>query len=264
MKEKKTLFECGWCGCRRKLIRQEEISGVALIMPWHKDRRGDPCPRSSKVVRWIQPATEEITDGTMTKERPILMSGEMVRAILEGRKTQTRRIAKIPLGWSVPPARVDGGFLNRFGMDETERIKIPYGQPGDRLWVKETFVECKKCQCFDYAFGLNARHICKYCGCALGKLTPSIFMRRNLSRFTLEIVSVRVERLHEIGWDGRHAKDVLAEGITDSQIQHWRKWLHPDDAPAHTYGVLWESINGKGSWAKNPMVWVIGFKRIKP
>ncbi len=91
---------------------------------------------------------------------------------------------------------------------------------------------------------------------------PSIFMPRWASRITLEIVAVRVERLQDIGKDGRKAHDVLAEGITDGQIEQWRQWLHPDDAPAHTYGVLWESINGKGSWALNPWVWVIEFKPV--
>jgi hypothetical protein len=99
-------------------------------------------------------------------------------------------------------------------------------------------------------------------GAMYGGWKPSIFCKRIHSRITLEITEVRVQRLHEIGKDGRHAKDVLAEGITDAQIEHWRKWLHPDDAPAHTYGVLWNSINGVGSWDNNPWVWAITFKRL--
>ena len=231
------------------------------------------------------------------KERPILFTGEMVRAILEGRKTQTRRIvnmnklranipvevhsdailclckdhvpmtaigslpAKIAAAGAVSVQCKDGRWL---GVKPGEfNFKCPYADgethlgnygrreslwtitpKSSRLWVKAV----SKAQKVDHAFG---------------PWKPSIFMPRAASRITLEIVSVRVERVHNIGRDGRIAKDVLAEGITPEHIKHWAKWMHPDDAPAHAFGILWESINGKGSWAKNPWVWVIEFRRIK-
>lgn len=197
------------------------------------------------------------------KARPILFSGEMVRAILAGTKTQTRRIAKFfdnDEAMQFDP-RFDGGIWK--AADYGYECKCPYGVPGDRLWVRETFAvnphyseRNGQPKYFYRADGPEYE--------SDGAWKPSIFMPRWASRFTLEITDVRVQRLHDIGRDGRKAHDVLAEGITDAQIEHWRKWLHPDDAPAHTYGVLWDSINGKGSWQSNPWVWAITFKKVSP
>jgi hypothetical protein len=88
-------------------------------------------------------------------------------------------------------------------------------------------------------------------------------MPRSASRLNLEITSVKVERLHEIGKDGRRAADVLAEGITREQIAHLEEIFHPDDSPALAFGSLWDSINGKGSWKANPWVWVVCFNRVE-
>lgn len=216
------------------------------------------------------------------KERPILFTGEMVRAILEGRKTMTRRVVK-----PQPPAqyrvdRVAGDealfFCNPDGLrDYYVTRKCPYGKVGDRLWVKETF--CSKedpynadgnrdSTCVHFrADGYEVRAVDgdgfqrwnKDNSAASPWRTP-LFMPRWASRLTLEITRIRVERLQDIGKDGRKAKDVLAEGIAQAQIDRWGQYLHPDDCPAHTYGVLWESINGKGSWDANPWVWVIEFR----
>lgn len=91
---------------------------------------------------------------------------------------------------------------------------------------------------------------------------PSIYMPRWACRIELEVTAVRVERLHAIGSDGRHARAVLAEGITLEEIEHQAKFFHPDDAPALTFGHLWNGINGKRApWASNPFVWVVEFKR---
>lgn len=189
----------------------------------------------------------------------------MVRAILDGRKTQTRRVVKpqpgdfythgYPSGFDK-----DGDWVWWNGPIPMATAKNRFGVSGDRLWVKETFLN-NALDGYNPVWFYRAddadkpedRH-----------WRPSIFMPRQASRITLEIVSVRVERLHEIGKDGRKASDVLAEGITKEEIAHWEKWLHPDDAPAHTYGVLWDSINSKTHpWKSNPWVWVITFKRVK-
>jgi hypothetical protein len=101
----------------------------------------------------------------------------------------------------------------------------------------------------------------------LWRVVSAIHMTRWASRITLEITGVRVERLHEIGKDGRKAHDVLAEGITREQIEQQQKFFHPDDSPALAFAALWEQINGKRegcSWRDNPWVWVIEFKRIAP
>lgn len=169
-------------------------------------------------------------------ERPILFSAPMVRAILAGTKTQTRRIVKVPKrfeGFSHPSAA---------GVD----FSCPYGWRSDRLWVRETFSYDRamhergdRCVPWYWADG-NPTY---------GDWTrpkPSIHMPRWASRITLWITDVRVERLNDIS---QH--DAMAEGVSV-------------DSPATfqavaAYRDLWESINGPGSWAENPYVWVIEF-----
>ncbi len=206
------------------------------------------------------------------KERPILMCGEMVRAVLDDRKTQTRRIMDPQLtehdfgpGGIQPafmPPLITNGFL-AVGL-ETMLIdnfaylkKLPYGWTGDRLWVKETF-------CAPGAFGVHGRKLfaanpgddAKRPRDELGKphhWTPSIFMPRAASRITLEITKVGVERLNDIS-----EADARAEGTTPSIVGD-----ELDDLKYRAgYQTLWESINGAGSWSQNPWVWVVSFKRI--
>lgn len=219
------------------------------------------------------------------KERPILFKGEMVRAILEGRKTQTRRVAEIHDGfmptWEYgrikskhPHQGKFGAFIQRDSLNGRKELDIlpsDYGAPGDRLWVKETFKhignkcesstpervsatvvyqsdgetrECGNYECFTKAprekWWNETRAIWK----------PSIFMRREFSRINLEITAVRVERLQDIS-----AQDARAEGVRghDNQV---------DANAIGRYRELWESINGKESWAANPWVWVIEFKKL--
>lgn len=242
-------------------------------------------------------------------EKPILFSAPMVRAIIEGRKTQTRRICKPAMNevgeWAdaVYPDGSGKGWIawwgkGPFSAEDTARrypgnegFRAPYW-PGLMLWVRETWgVGCRPDPRYGGIDGLEFRADADWLGDERDVLPlypfkeygggfdppddfesdayagngwrPSIFMPRWASRITLEVVSVRAERVQEIGRDGRKAHDVLAEGITPKQIEHWAKWLHPDDAPAHTFGELWNSINGKKpglSWAANPWVWVYEFK----
>lgn len=193
-----------------------------------------------------------------TKERPILFSGEMVRAILEGRKTQTRRIVK-------PALRNDTEM--RFFQDEQPTYLCPYGKAGDLLWVRETWAEicynecgCDGGECLDHGFVYKAdTPNDKYPGewpneflpeevpC---RWRPSIHMPRSASRILLEITDVRVERLQDIS-----EEDAKAEGV---------EWMHSLLEPTESFSELWQSINGSESWANNPFVWAITFKRIQP
>lgn len=197
------------------------------------------------------------------KERPILFSGPMVRAILEGRKTQTRRIAKDRDGITVHP---NGQVLARGGW--LPELCCPYGKPGDRLWVKETF------QMHATLAGIRVTYREGNADAWIeppetwemipddNHWRPSLFMPRWASRITLEIEAVRVERIIEIT-----AEDCIAEGIYQQGGQ-WiidgsvtgLGWMQPEGA----YRELWESINGLGSWDANPWVWVIQFRRITP
>ena len=194
-----------------------------------------------------------LEDERAMKERPILFSGGMVRAILDGSKTQTRRIAK---EFNEMP-NLDG-ILRRFPNQEG----CPYGTPGDRLWVRETFAQgvegCPggisyRADHFDPK-GDGPAHPMKW--------RPSIFMPRIASRILLEITDVRVQRLQEIS-----EEDARAEGVTDFAGRWWDgspvvcgKW----NAPSEAFAALWESINGTGSWEANPWVWVITFRRLEP
>jgi hypothetical protein len=205
------------------------------------------------------------------KERPILFNGEMVRAILEGRKTQTRRVVQHPTIGSV--ARVNSyrgssAFDLIMSNDEGTVIPCPYGKPGDRLWVRETF--CQKLDdddMFVYNADGNLDASCCYYRADLidvdfpagGGWSPSIHMPRWASRITLEITGVRVERLNEISDD-----DAFAEGVLPNWAGPRSGFSIKNPAPSGAaFADLWESINGPGSWAANPWVWVVEFRRVE-
>lgn len=191
-------------------------------------------------------------------ERPILFSGPMVRAILSGTKTQTRRVLKPQpyfdnrgLLWWEWSRSAGSASIDPVGQPSDEWLKhCPYGAPGDVLWVREQFSYehgCGKdaidCPCWYWADG-NPDY---------GDWTrpkPSIHMPRWASRLSLRIKAVRVERLQEIT-----ELDAIAEGVTD--------WMIGPTSARQDYRKLWESINGAGSWAANPFVWVIEFEVMK-
>lgn len=213
------------------------------------------------------------------RERPILFSAPMVRAILDGRKTQTRRVVKstkfcpergsavgqaggawlygspASLGlrdrgdhWVVP---LSGDYLQRMCTEEAygwgAGAGCPYGQPGDRLWVRETWAPCDGGFCYraDEPEGSLAKP-------DDGRWHPSIHMFREASRITLEVTGVRVERLQDIS-----DADAVAEGCysTGTIGRDWQ-------APVDGFPALWALINGQASWAANPWVWVVEFKRL--
>lgn len=199
------------------------------------------------------------------KERPILFSAPMVRAILAGRKTQTRRIVKPQPSPEFDPTvefyhraliDKDGEHFPdpvlRYGAaDENEDVPSPYGCPGDRLWVKECFAPCRERENHaDAKAGFTYRADWDACDEESRdfRWKPSIFCTRAASRITLEIESVRVERL-----DAITEADAIAEGVTKGPLTN--RWA---------YRELWEDINGPGSWTANPWVWVIGFRRVTP
>lgn len=219
------------------------------------------------------------------RERPILFSGPMVRALLDGRKTQTRRICKPAIDGEFPARSVhpDGagtGWIAWWGDPITaaesarmypgaEGFRCTYGQPGDRLWVKEKFTPLPMQAPTDgpsrwliqYAEGCQ-----RECDAPAGynpmlynyeRWTSSLFMPRWASRITLEVTGVRVERLQAIS-----EADALAEGVTDCyRITDPVSGEINRDA-VEAYADLWESINGPGSWDANPWVWVVSFRRI--
>lgn len=159
------------------------------------------------------------------KERPILFSGEMVRAILDGRKTQTRRVIKMP-------SHKEGAHI----------YNCPYGKTGDRLWVRETFGYISHSRDKYFAYRADERIIN-----GTTNWKPSIHMPRIACRVMLEITDTWPEPLQDIS-----DADCFAEGVPENC----------DAEPRDIYMRIWEGINGKESWDKNPLVWVIDFKRV--
>lgn len=197
------------------------------------------------------------------KERPILFSAPMVRAILNGSKTQTRRVVKPEfrvLHAIYPDASIS---TNRIFEKGDGRIHCPYGQPGDRLWVRETFT-VSSCGTAVYRADARDQRGDRWHSIEPGDPNkevlwkPSIFCKREHSRITLEVTGVRVERLQEIDWI-----DAKREGV---RLEDCEIGPAPDFNIDYVGGYqrLWESINGTGSWDANPWVWVVEFKRIRP
>lgn len=219
------------------------------------------------------------------KERPILFSGPMVRAILAGTKSQTRRVCK--------PQPISAGSLGKRRVYRDEEFKrawesipgtgecdqdrdCPYGQPGDRLWVREEFnigralPNCEGVADEELWIGrmpkddprkqafMSAWQICYAADGCDGKMRPSIHMPRWASRITLEITSVRVERLQAIS-----EADAISEGVTAVSSGGVTLFATTgvNCSAKDAYAALWESINGPGSWDANPWVWCISFKK---
>jgi hypothetical protein len=197
------------------------------------------------------------------KERPILFSAPMVRAILAGHKTQTRRIVKPqPVN---PRQTCDEHIWADTIPPVTRYFSCKIGLPGDQLWVRETFSPNEVLPMKDRAPGdwiyradLNEQGVTKYSA----QWKQSIFMPRAASRIALDVTGVRVERLNDIS-DG----DAMAEGVHPEVDAHIASRVanSPEWTPHRMeYWALWESINGPGSWDVNPWVWVIEFRMIKP
>jgi len=226
----------------------------------------------------------------VVKERPILFNADMVNAILDGRKTQTRRIVKPTKdrngsGCQLAPCEIAGE------VNGGDYALCPYGQPGDRLWVRENFLylmhgdvtagDIKYCASIDSRSAAGSKNPGYW-----WRKRPSIHMPRWASRITLEIVSVRVERLLSIS-----DEDAIAEGcytddeysdmaggadvwpcqICDGYQVHEHGSLagasevdcHSCNSPKKRFSQLWQSINGFDSWDANPWVWVVEFRRVE-
>ena len=210
---------------------------------------------------------------TQVKERPIIFSDAMVRALLDGRKTQTRRVVKSATGYFNVNSTMDGQVCGLEVIDENEgyvkQLLCPYGQPGDQLWVRETLFwsTCDDDWCYqaDNCQLWTARQDDAYTANILKhekKAIPSIHMPREASRLLLEITAVRCERLQDI-----NEEDAVAEGVNlvedDIFYEDYRDKNRMVAGAQMSYMTLWESINGPGSWELNPWVWVVTFQRVE-
>jgi hypothetical protein len=213
------------------------------------------------------------------KSRPILFSAPMVRALLAGSKTQTRRVVKPqPLSGADSVIRPFADQRLHYAADDPHDIEqgrlvlgevppCPYGQPGERLWVREAWRSGKLTDQFPPRDMIPHRVWYEADGAAPeacnGKSRRAFHMPRWACRITLEITDVRVERLKSIS-----REDAAAEGIdTDGEVfEEGGRYESAGGIPAEvwTYARLWESINGAGSWEANPWVWCVSFKQITP
>lgn len=222
------------------------------------------------------------------KERPILMHARSINGILAGRKTQTRRImSPQPMAdgdgyWTWNPRRNVRLPFHENGDIGALKAWCPYGQKGDRLWIRETFY------CDDFRFvqwktnpelipelrealEYRATHDCRnweagcpckdYSGC--GSWGPSIHMPRWASRLSLEITDIRVELVRDIS-----EEDCKAEGISSDDIDKYLDMVEAmeqvEPRPARDlFSVLWNDTNGDGAWERNDWVWVVGFRRLQ-
>ncbi|HID2693047.1 hypothetical protein [Klebsiella pneumoniae] len=235
------------------------------------------------------------------KERGMIFNGEMVRAILDGRKTQTRRIMKIqPEHSGLGLRRVidskngsdDGKYF--WSLSDACGLKIrsksftcPFGSVGDRIWVREAFrVHSRATDVATLVYKASERNswteqthrvpvsVCNK-PATPEKWTPSLHMPRWASRILLEITDVRVERLNAIS-----PEDAESEGLERTNFTGFGdepglpSYPEPDvyfdplkkqwkEYPPEAFAGLWESIYGEGSWKANPWVWVIEFKRVE-
>jgi len=222
------------------------------------------------------------------KEHPILFSGPMVRAILAGNKTMTRRVVKPqPTEWitpGMPGMSAIWPAVNLHGRCAPQ--KCPYGRPGDRLWVRETWTPDHSAfyphhpviyRADNYADGMSIENGKAWSDEARGwfpfKWRPSIHMPRKFSRLLLEVLSMRVERVQDIS-----EEDALAEGsflgrcpclemqaksrnAIEAKFRQTGCYIHGTE-----FSELWDSINAKRGygWDVNPWVWVVEFRRVDP
>lgn len=218
------------------------------------------------------------------KERPIMFSAPMVRAILEGRKTVTRRMVK---DWQSPSEDVResdpdmrwsaiaqmhprwgfcvfGATAEECAQDLATAGVCPYGRRRERLWVRETWAADAQLDAVapsELSMGepilYAADGALRTSSCSMispGRRRPSIHMPRWMSRILLEISDIRVERLQEISEEQAETEGVgFLRAAPDFDETLTAKQL---------FEILWDHINGEGAWAANPWVWVIEFKRV--
>lgn len=243
-----------------------------------------------KVYRLRRAADElkELKNKPM-KETGIIFNTEMVKAYQKGRKTQTRRLKGLkkinqnPNIWAVPvfdPGTGEWVFTAEHGPGQQVRLMCPFGQAGDRLWVRETWVQVMIDHAHDLLEGWRENRLTVfktemhedwmiYAKEKYGyKWKPSIHMPKSACRYFPEILSTRPERLQDIS-----EIDAKAEGVERLASYLWKNYNSPKDPstivqelsnPVSSFESLWRSIHGNESWALNPWVWRIEFKPFQP
>ncbi|EMY3089091.1 hypothetical protein AAIL13_004123 [Raoultella ornithinolytica] len=223
------------------------------------------------------------------KERGMIFNAEMVRAILDGRKTQTRRIMKVQPEHSELGLRrvveskngIDDGKYFWSQSDATglksrsKPFACPFGTVGDRIWVREAFrVHSRATDVATLVYKASERnswteqtHRVPVAVCnkpaTPEKWTPSLHMPRWASRILLEITDVRVERLNAISEEDARAEGIIDGGCLNCGEPEPCGCANPEPDATDAFAYLWQSIYGQENWNANPWVWVIEFKRLE-
>ncbi|MHB4675770.1 morphogenetic protein [Klebsiella pneumoniae] len=214
------------------------------------------------------------------KERGMIFNGEMVRAILDGRKTQTRRPVKFPVHDKNLGCELAGNELAG-ELSAGNYLNSAFGKPGDRIWVRETF----QGPLFDYeqmdayledSSRFETPEFCQYAADGGHRpeyqdaddnlrhgWRPSIHMPRWASRILLEITDVRVERLNAISEEDARAEGIIDGGCLNCGEPEPCGCANPEPDATDAFAYLWQSIYGQENWNANPWVWVIEFKRVE-
>lgn len=207
-------------------------------------------------------------------ERGMIFNGEMVRAILDGRKTQTRRIMKVQpesnqLGLLLITDSTKHSDIGKYHWAESNAtgnhvrsnlFLCPFGAAGDRIWVRETWARYNIDQdSHDMAYRATIPEDWP----ESGRWRPSIHMPRWASRITLEITDVRVERLNAISEEDARAEGIIDGGCLNCGEPEPCGCANPEPDATDAFAYLWQSIYGQEIWNANPWVWVISFKRVE-
>ncbi|ENZ7982327.1 hypothetical protein ACXJ76_001783 [Klebsiella pneumoniae] len=222
------------------------------------------------------------------KERGMIFNGEMVRAILDGRKTQTRRPVKFPVHDKNLGCELSGNELSG-ELSAGNYLNSAFGKPGDRIWVREAYRfpasldDVSPTGVGEMAVATGYRKpwaptFYEFTGTFsdgwkgfetppkvsdAGKLRPSIHMPRWASRILLEITDVRVERLNAISEEDARAEGIIDGGCLNCGETEPCGCANPEPDATDAFAYLWQSIYGQENWNANPWVWVIEFKRVE-
>lgn len=199
------------------------------------------------------------------REKGLIFNSEMVRAILDGRKTQTRR----PIKWKqtrfTEIGEREDGSKWPWSEDAEHACDFwhpcPFGAVGDRIWVRETWNKYGGLLTYradhDWIDDMRKETVCT------AKWVPSIHMPRWASRILLEITDVRVERLNAISEEDARAEGIIDGGCLNCGEPEPCGCANPEPDATDAFAYLWQSIYGQENWNANPWVWVIEFKRVE-
>ncbi|EPB2217889.1 TPA: hypothetical protein ACU5RE_001417 [Klebsiella pneumoniae] len=201
------------------------------------------------------------------KERGMIFNAEMVRALLDGRKTQTRRPVKFPVHDKNLGCELAGNELAG-ELSAGNYLNSAFGKPGDRIWVRETWAEAgasaPDLKLYRANYPEHVPSIYENVPPAEEiRWTPSIHMPRWASRILLEITDVRVERLNAISEEDARAEGIIDGGCLNCGEPEPCGCANPEPDATDAFAYLWQSIYGQENWNADPWVWVIEFKRVE-